>query len=121
MITQQQREERKLGIGGSDMPIILGLSNYKTPYQLYLEKIGEAESTYEDTELITDNTSSINNTCNNHDTNQHTISKSLFPDSIPSAHEFIIGSGSGNNNDYDITTTPILVLGLLVYTIAVIL
>ena len=51
MITQQQREERKLGIGGSDMPIILGLSNYKTPYQLYLEKIGEAESTYEDTQL----------------------------------------------------------------------
>ena len=41
MITEQQREERKLGIGGSDMPIILGLSNYKTPYQLYLEKIGE--------------------------------------------------------------------------------
>ena len=51
MITQQQREDRKLGIGGSDMPIILGISNYKTPYQLYLEKIGEAESTYEDTEL----------------------------------------------------------------------
>ena len=51
MITQQQREDRKLGIGGSDMPIILGLSNYKTPYQLYLEKIGETESTYEDTEL----------------------------------------------------------------------
>jgi putative phage-type endonuclease len=44
MITEQQREERKLGIGGSDMPIILGLSNYKTPYQLYLEKIGEVEN-----------------------------------------------------------------------------
>lgn len=44
MITEQQREERKFGIGGSDMPIVLGLSNYKTPYQLYLEKIGEAES-----------------------------------------------------------------------------
>ena len=43
MITEQQREERRLGIGGSDMPIILGLSNYKTPYQLYLEKIGESE------------------------------------------------------------------------------
>jgi len=42
MITEAQREERKLGIGGSDMPIILGLSNYKTPYQLYLEKIGES-------------------------------------------------------------------------------
>ncbi len=47
MITEQQREARKLGIGGSDMPIILGLSNYKTPYQLYLEKIGEAETNHE--------------------------------------------------------------------------
>jgi putative phage-type endonuclease len=44
MITEQQREERKLGIGGSDMPIILGLSSYKTPYQLYLEKTGEVEN-----------------------------------------------------------------------------
>jgi putative phage-type endonuclease len=41
MITEQQRIERQLGIGGSDMPIILGLSSYKTPYQLYLEKISE--------------------------------------------------------------------------------
>jgi putative phage-type endonuclease len=40
MITIQQRQERMLGIGGSDLPIILGLSNYKTPYQLYLEKTG---------------------------------------------------------------------------------
>jgi putative phage-type endonuclease len=40
MITEQQRQERKLGIGGSDMPIIMGLSSYKTPYQLYLEKTG---------------------------------------------------------------------------------
>ena len=31
-------------IGGSDMPIIMGLSSYKTPYQLYLEKIGKSES-----------------------------------------------------------------------------
>lgn len=44
MITEAQRKERKLGIGGSDMPIILGLSNYKTPYQLYLEKISDVES-----------------------------------------------------------------------------
>ena len=40
MITDEQREQRKLGIGGSDMPIILGISSYKTPYQLYLEKKG---------------------------------------------------------------------------------
>lgn len=44
MITDAQRKERKLGIGGSDMPIILGLSSYKTPYQLYLEKISDVES-----------------------------------------------------------------------------
>jgi putative phage-type endonuclease len=47
MITEQQRKERLLGIGGSDMPIIMGLSSYKTPYQLYLEKIGEAETSNE--------------------------------------------------------------------------
>lgn len=47
MITDEQREQRKLGIGGSDMPIILGLSQYKTPYQLYLEKIGEITSSDE--------------------------------------------------------------------------
>jgi putative phage-type endonuclease len=40
MINEQQRLERRNGIGGSDMPIILGLSNYKTPYQLYCEKKG---------------------------------------------------------------------------------
>ena len=40
MITEDQRQQRMLGIGGSDMPIILGLSRYKTPYQLYLEKKG---------------------------------------------------------------------------------
>ena len=51
MITEQQREERKLGIGGSDMPIILGLSSYKTPYQLYLEKIGEVDTSQEMTEF----------------------------------------------------------------------
>ena len=51
MITEQQREERKLGIGGSDMPIIMGLSKYKTPYQLYLEKSGQIESPDEMTEL----------------------------------------------------------------------
>src|SRR5271166_3036855 len=40
MITDEQIQKRRLGIGGSDMPIILGLSRYKTPYQLYLEKKG---------------------------------------------------------------------------------
>jgi putative phage-type endonuclease len=48
MITEQQRRDRQLGIGGSDMPIILGLSSYKTPYQLYLEKIGESNEIQEE-------------------------------------------------------------------------
>ncbi len=43
MLTAEQIQERTLGIGGSDMPIILGLSTYKTPYELYLEKIGESK------------------------------------------------------------------------------
>jgi len=51
MITAQQREARKLGIGGSDMPIIMGLSTYKTPYQLYLEKTGLVATEDEQTEL----------------------------------------------------------------------
>lgn len=40
MLSEKQIQHRKLGIGGSDMPIILGLSTYKTPYELYLEKSG---------------------------------------------------------------------------------
>jgi putative phage-type endonuclease len=50
MLTTKQIEERTLGIGGSDMPIILGLSTYKTPYELYLEKTGQAKSSQEMTE-----------------------------------------------------------------------
>lgn len=49
MITQEQLNERRLGIGGSDMPIILGLSKYKTPYQLYLEKIGKSSDDVSET------------------------------------------------------------------------
>jgi putative phage-type endonuclease len=47
MITDDQRQQRKLGIGGSDTPIILGVSRYKTPYQLYLEKKGILETSDE--------------------------------------------------------------------------
>lgn len=49
MINEEQREARKLGIGGSDMPIILGLSTYKTPYQLYLEKCGIIDKPMQET------------------------------------------------------------------------
>lgn len=50
-ITEQQRQERKNYIGGSDMSIILGLSSYKTAYELYLEKKGLIESKQEETQF----------------------------------------------------------------------
>jgi len=51
MITEEQLKQRKNYIGGSDMPIILGLSKYKTPYQLYCEKKGILDLSYEQTPL----------------------------------------------------------------------
>lgn len=50
MLTDEQRAKRHEGIGASDTPIIMGYSTYKTPYQLYLEKIGAVESDQEITE-----------------------------------------------------------------------
>lgn len=38
-------EQRRTGIGGSDVAAILGLSKYKTPLAVYLEKRGEADPT----------------------------------------------------------------------------
>ena len=35
-------EWRKGGIGSSDAPVVMGVSPYKTPYQLYLERRGES-------------------------------------------------------------------------------
>lgn len=40
-LTAEQRETRKQGLGGSDIAVILGLSPWKTPLELYLEKTGE--------------------------------------------------------------------------------
>lgn len=37
-------EERKKGIGGSDAPAVCGVSPWKSAYQVYLEKRGEAPS-----------------------------------------------------------------------------
>lgn len=34
---------RSLGLGSSDAPVVMGVSPWKTPLQLYLEKIGEAK------------------------------------------------------------------------------
>lgn len=50
MLTEAQRAKRHEGIGASDTPIIMGYSTYKTPYQLYLEKIGAISSDDELTE-----------------------------------------------------------------------
>ena len=44
MLTAEQKEARKVGVGGSDVAAILGLSKWKTPLEVYLEKVGELES-----------------------------------------------------------------------------
>ncbi|MBN2640373.1 MAG: YqaJ viral recombinase family protein [Victivallales bacterium] len=38
---QEFLERRKSGIGGSDVAVVLGLSKWKTPYQLWQEKTGK--------------------------------------------------------------------------------
>jgi putative phage-type endonuclease len=50
MLTDEQRKRRRNGLGASDSAIIMGYSNYKTPYQLYLEKTGEVSDNDEITE-----------------------------------------------------------------------
>jgi putative phage-type endonuclease len=40
MITNEQREFRKSGIGGSDIAAIMGLSPYKTAYDVWQSKVG---------------------------------------------------------------------------------
>lgn len=42
MLTVEQKQARLSGIGGSDAAVVVGLSPFKSPYQLYLEKRGEA-------------------------------------------------------------------------------
>lgn len=46
-----EKLDRSKSIGGSDMPVILGLSSYKTPYVLYLEKLGLLETDDTESEL----------------------------------------------------------------------
>lgn len=52
--TRKEWEEarRISGIGSSDAPAILGLSRYKTPFQLYSEKLGLVPSSREETEQL---------------------------------------------------------------------
>lgn len=42
MTREEWREQRRMGIGGSDVSAILGLNSYKSPMAVYLEKIGES-------------------------------------------------------------------------------
>ncbi len=43
MLTIEQLELRRLGIGGSDVGSILGLNKYASPLDVYLEKTGKSE------------------------------------------------------------------------------
>lgn len=42
-LSEVQLDARSKGVGGSDIPVILGAVTYKTPVQLWLEKRGKAE------------------------------------------------------------------------------
>lgn len=48
-LTVEQKAQRTKGIGGSDAPVVVGLSPFKSAYQLYLEKRGEAPVDDEET------------------------------------------------------------------------
>jgi len=43
VITDYQKSQRARGVGSSDVPVILGLSPFKTPYDLWLERMGRIE------------------------------------------------------------------------------
>lgn len=50
MLTTKQLALRKQGLGGSDAPVVLGLSPYKSRLALYLEKRSEVEDDPVDSE-----------------------------------------------------------------------
>lgn len=55
--TFNSREEwlnarRVTGIGSSDAPAVLGVSSFKSPYQLYQEKVGAISASKEENELL---------------------------------------------------------------------
>ena len=45
-------QNRKTGIGGSDAPAIMGLSAWKTPLQVYMEKRGELDNSFYDNDAM---------------------------------------------------------------------
>lgn len=52
--SQEWLDWRKKGIGGSDAPIILGISPWKTPYELWEEKTGVIKPDKEENTFITE-------------------------------------------------------------------
>jgi putative phage-type endonuclease len=51
-LTIQQRKDRRLGIGGSDIAAIVGINKWSTPLDVYLEKISTEEPYEEEVQLI---------------------------------------------------------------------
>lgn len=49
MLTATQKIDRLKGLGGSDAAVVVGLSPFKSPYQLYMEKRGDAPMDEEET------------------------------------------------------------------------
>ena len=49
-LTTEQLAERRMGLGASDAAAAVGLSPWRTPYQLWREKLGEAEDAPDDDE-----------------------------------------------------------------------
>lgn len=52
MTRDEWLEERKRGIGGSDIAAVLGLSPFKSPLALYLEKSGEVDDDFKESEAM---------------------------------------------------------------------
>ena len=52
MITSEQLARRRHGIGGSDAPVVVGLSKWRTPFQLWQEKRGLVDSSLNENEAM---------------------------------------------------------------------
>lgn len=52
MTNKQWKQDRKKGIGGSDISAILGLNPYKTAYDVWLDKTGQAEEQIENDNIV---------------------------------------------------------------------
>ena len=50
MVTREFLEERKTGVGGSDAPIILGVSKWSSPLQIWAQKVRALEEDVEEEE-----------------------------------------------------------------------